>query len=207
MVGRFPDFQKMLLELWRARPCTQSEPYSLLIYGDELVPGNALHLEQTRKLFGCQGCRKDFGQAIVKSNASWIPLFCIRHDSAQKFPGGMSYVLRMYLRYLFLEEQISDRGIVLPLRTEAGNHVVLYFDISNLICDGDALRMLMNWKGAKAKLPCFVCMNVLGMETEEDMPDGRVSLNCRDKSLFVESTNEDWWGIADALVDQKGGPR
>ena len=75
MVGRFPEFQKMLLELWRARPCTQSEPYSLLIYGDELVPGNVLHLEQTRKVFGCQGCIQDFRQAIVKSNASWIPPF------------------------------------------------------------------------------------------------------------------------------------
>ena len=62
----------------------------------------------------------------------------------------------------------------------------------------------MNWKGAKAKLPCFCCMNVLGMETEDDLPDGCVTLNCPGKPLFVENTNEDWWGKADALVDQKG---
>ena len=81
----------------------------------------------------------------------------------------------------------------MPLRTEAGNNVVLYFKLSNLICDGDALRMLTNWKGAKGKLPCFRCMNVLGMETEDDLPDVCVTLDCRDKSRFVESTNEDWW--------------
>ena len=59
---------------------------------------------------------------------------------------------------------------MVPLRTEAGNHVVLYFKLSNLICDGDAIRMLMNWKGAKAKLPCFCCMNVLSQEDEDDLP-------------------------------------
>ena len=203
MVRKFPEFQKKLLELWTRKPCTQSEPYNLLIYGDELVPGNVLHLEQTRKVFGCQGCIKDFGPAFIKSNASRIPLFCIRHDVAQTTPGGMSYIFRMYLRHLFLVEQISDRGIVVPLRTEAGNNVVLYFKLSNLICDGDAIRMIMNWKGARAKLPCFCCMYALSQESEDNLPDGCVTLNCRGKSRFVESTNEDWWGKADTLVGQK----
>ena len=80
---------------------------------------------------------------------------------------------------------------------------MLYFELSNLICDGDAIRMIMNWKGAKAKLPCFCCMNVLSQEAEDDLPDGCVTLNCRDKSLFVESTNEDLWGKAETLTNQK----
>ena len=54
MVRKFPEFREQLLELWERKPCTRAEPYSLLIYGDELVPGNVLHLEQSRKLFGCE---------------------------------------------------------------------------------------------------------------------------------------------------------
>ena len=83
---------------------------------------------------------------------------------------------------------------------------MLYFELSNLICDGDAIRMIMNWKGAKAKLPCLCCMNVLSQESEDNLPNGCVTLNCRDKSLFVESTNEDLWGKAETLTHQKSNP-
>ena len=203
MIRRSGAFKEQLLELWRARPCTKSKPYSLLIYGDELVPGNVLHLEQTRKLFGCQGCIKDFGPQFIKSDSSWIPLFCIRHSVAATIPGGMSYVFRMYLRHLLLVEKISDRGIVVPLRTEAATNVVLYFKVSNLICDGDALRMLTNWKGAKAKLPCFCCLNVLNVADDEEVPEGFLPLCSRDASSFAAATNADWWSKADALSVQK----
>ena len=110
MVERYPEFHNKLLALWRSKPCTQSDPYSLLVYGDELVPGNVLAQDPRRKIFGCQACIKDFGPMFVKSNASWIPLFCVRHDIAQKVPGGMSYILRMYLRHLFLVEKSATEA-------------------------------------------------------------------------------------------------
>ena len=202
MIATYPFFRDMLLDLWKAKPCTKSDPYSLMIYGDELVPGNVLHMDTTRKVFGCQCCIKDFGPHWYKRNAAWIPLFCMRHNMAARIPGGMSYIMRMYLRHLLFEEGVRDRGIVLNLQTDHGSHVVLYFQISNLIADGDALRMLTNWKGAKGKLPCLCCLNVLGTENIASEPEGFVDLHCSDKSLFVAATNEDWWGRADALEIQ-----
>ena len=203
MIRRSGSFKEKLLELWRSKPCTKSNPYNLLIYGDELVPGNVLHLDTTRKLFGCQCCIKDFGPQHIHANYNWIPLFCIRHNVASWIPGGMSYVLRMYLRHMMLVEKINDRGVVVPLDTEAAKHVVLYFKVSNLICDGDALRMLTNWKGAKAKLPCFRCLNVLGVTDEEEVPEGFLTLRSRDTSSFAAATNADWWEKADTLSLQQ----
>ena len=63
--------------------------------------------------------------------------------------------------------------------------------------------MVMNWKGAKAKLPCFCCLNVLGVPKDEELPDGFVPLDSRDKPSFVAATNEDWWSRADALSAQQ----
>ena len=200
MVSKYPEFHSRLLELWNAKPCTRSEPYSLLVYGDELVPGNVLALETTRKTFGCQACIKDFGASYVSNNSSWIPLFCVRHSiAAHAVPGGLSYIFRQYLRHLFLTEKIGEKGITVPLRTNAGNHVVLYFKISNLLADGDALRMLTNWKGAGGKLPCFACLNVLNVKDEADVPDGFVTLACANKNRFAKAKNEDWWWKADEL--------
>ena len=59
--------------------------------------------------------------------------------------------------------------------------------------------MLMNWKGAKAKLPCFCCLNVLGVPPSEELPDGFVPLDSFDKPSFVAATNADWWSKADTL--------
>ena len=199
MIRDCPGFREALVELWVSKPCTQSNPYSLILYGDELVPGNVLALDQTRKLFGCQGCIKDLGPMFIRSDSSWFPLFCIRHTLAAEIPGGMSYVFRMYLRHLLLVEKISARGILVPLDTGAGHNVVLYFKVSNLIADGDALRMLLNWKGAKGKVACFFCLNVLGLAEDDEMPDGCVPISSRDKSSFARATNDDWWSKADTL--------
>ena len=203
MVRENPGYREALVDLWKSKPCTQSNPYNLIIYGDELIPGNILCLDQSRKLFGCQGCIKDFGPAFIRSDSSWIPLFCIRHTIVAEIPGGMSYVMRMYLRQLLLVEKISTRGILVPLDTGAGHNAVLYFKVTNLVGDGDALRMLTNWKGAKAKLPCFFCLNVLGVQRDEELPEGCVQLSSLDKSSFARATNADWWSKADELSLQQ----
>ena len=204
MVRTHPEFRKQLLELWLRNPCTRDHPYSLLIYGDELVPGNVLHLEQRRKLFGAQAAIKDLGSTSIKANSSWIPLFCIRHIIASDIPGGMSYIFRQYLRHLLLKEKIRDVGIVIPLNTGSATHVNLFFKVSNLILDGDALRMIWNWKGASSKLPCFCCLNVVGaIEDDDDLPDGCVTLECTNKSRFIAATNTDWWARADTLKLQQ----
>ena len=62
-------FREALIELFQSKPCTESNPYSLVIYGDELVPGNVLAQDQSRKIFGCQAHIKDFGPKFARSDA------------------------------------------------------------------------------------------------------------------------------------------
>ena len=91
----------------------------------------------------------------------------------------------------------------MPLQTRGGRNVVLYFQISNLICDGDALRMLMNWKGASGKLACFQCLNVVNVPPSSVLPDGCVRLSCYGKARFNPASNQDWWNKADSLLYEK----
>ena len=91
----------------------------------------------------------------------------------------------------------------MPLQTRGGRNVVLYFHISNLVCDGDALRMLMNWKGASGKLACFQCLNVVNVPPSSVLPDGCVRLSCYDKARFNPASNQDWWNKADSLLYEK----
>ena len=45
-----PAYRKLLRDIWQERPCSESQPWSLVLYGDELVPGNILHPDNHRKL-------------------------------------------------------------------------------------------------------------------------------------------------------------
>ena len=63
--------------------------------------------------------------------------------------------------------------------------------------------MLMNWKGACGKLPCFHCLNVVNVPRSGVLPDGCVSLSCYDKARFNPASNQDWWNKADSLLYEK----
>ena len=46
-----PGVASLFEALWRLRPCTRDTPYTLLVYGDEVVPGDALRPDNHRKSF------------------------------------------------------------------------------------------------------------------------------------------------------------
>ena len=45
-----PVFQRLIRDTWLAHPCSQTEPWSIIVYRDEIVPGNVLRPENHRKL-------------------------------------------------------------------------------------------------------------------------------------------------------------
>jgi len=203
MVRDSPAFLRLFRELWMQKPCSQVEPYHLVIYGDEFTPGQVLRQDNKRKMFSCLVSIAEFGPTILKLNAAWIPMYCIRHDVARTIPGGASYVFRMFLRQLYLEDRVGANGIVLPVSTPVAAHIVLYFTTGNLVFDGDALRMILGWKGAKGKLPCPGCLNVIAQDDE--LPsDQFVRLTCADADKFVAATNDDVWMKADTLAAAHG---
>ena len=42
-------YQNLVHSLWLAKPCTRDDPYTLVLYADETIPGNVLALDQSRK--------------------------------------------------------------------------------------------------------------------------------------------------------------
>jgi hypothetical protein len=194
-------FQTILRSLWNRQPCTADSPYSLVIYGDEIVPGNVLRPDNRRKVFCIYVTIRELGHERLKDQSCWLPLAVIRTVVTKDVAGGISAVFRVMLRRLFLVEKISSDGICIDLAVPGTGYVNLYFGLGNIVADGDALRGIWSAKGSSGKLPCILCKNVV---SEQVLSPYMVDLSCCDPARFDLATDEQIWQKVDALHAQHG---
>jgi hypothetical protein len=194
-------FQTILRSLWERQPCTADAPYTLVIYGDEIVPGNILRLDNRRKVFCVYVTIKELGHQLLKDQSCWFPIAALRTVIAKDVVGGISAVFKVMLRRLFLVEKIGSDGICIDLAVPGTGYVNLYFGLGNIVADGDALRGIWSSKGASGKLPCLLCKNVVN---EQVLSPYVVDLSCCDPARFDLITDEQLWQKVDALHAQHG---
>ena len=85
-----PAFRRLLRETWLQHPCRQSEPWSLILYGDEIVPGAVLRPDNHRKLFAWYCTIKELGPLRIKHEILWVPLAVLRSDVFKGEVGAVS---------------------------------------------------------------------------------------------------------------------
>ena len=84
LVKSSADFRSVVRQALEAHPCTQDEPRHLIVYGDEVVPGNVLRLDNKRKFLRCvrdsERVRAGLleARALVVSHCDHQILFCQR---------------------------------------------------------------------------------------------------------------------------------
>ena len=191
-------FRHLLAECWSLHPCSDAHKWSLLVYGDEVTPGNPLRPDNKRKMCCFYIAIRELGGSILKHEMVWIPVGVIRTEVTKRVRGGLSTVFKVILRRLFLHEALGSEGITLDLQVPSGSYARLLFCLGNVVADADAHRGFWSWKGASAKLACACCKNIVN-DTEASSIPGLQSLRCADPSLFGLVSNEDWWHKAQTL--------
>jgi len=97
---------------------------------------------------------------------------------------------------MFLEDKLQTVGVEIDFGT---HKVTMYFTLGNILLDGEAIRQIFSAKGAKGKLPCVACLNVLN---STNLPAGFVGLTCTDPDRFELASNSDIWEKVDMLSAQ-----
>ena len=194
-MSKSANYKDLMRQLWRTKPCSQANPYTLLLYADETVPGNVLNLQYPRKSFVASCAVKEWGPSFLSTGALWMPLVCVRSNVCNGIRGGVDAVWTALLRQLLLVENIATSGI--PVSFGPGEDAMLFFRVNNFLLDGEAIREVFCSKGGRPKLPCVACLNV----TSDDaiVGGGMVALTCADSSLFDLATDDDLWRKADRL--------
>ena len=108
-------FARLVDALYVARPCTPNEPYGLVVYSDEVTPGDVLHLNNERKMMNMLVTIRDFGSDALAYDCAWIPVAVLRAKIIKEVDGRWSCALRMWLRLTFLGDESVRDGFVVKL--------------------------------------------------------------------------------------------
>ena len=174
----------------------------LLVYADEVTPGNPLQPDIARKYWAIYVGIKEFGSARLANSALWLPIAFLRSVPSKKIIGGFSNCMRMLFRAWFVAPlQVHTNGIVIDLRD---GPTVVTFESHRLIMDADAYRACLSIKGANGTRCCAKCRNVLSLNHRGTVDDTYlVDASCTDIKKFDKCTDQDYVDNYDRLIAAK----
>ena len=198
------SFRRLVADTLAKRPSSRADPWRICAYTDEVVPGNLLALNHSRKIHVLYWTFLDFGMDILSREEAWIFGGCIRSNIASGIAGGLSCVVKHFLLAFFASGcNIASAGC-----SVASAGAVIFANVSAIIGDEDALKRVSSVKGAAGLKPCSFCKNlVLARSRLLEHADARhgsylVDLNCLDEGLLDLHTDKTFLEAVDMLDSQ-----
>lgn len=151
------DTYNTLLTRTAARcPPSYSKPWGLIMYMDEVTPGNVLSARTTRKSWCVYASLLDFTLEELSQELAWSPLLHIRSKVVEDLQGGISQVFAALLKTIFLDGQCDPRlGLLLP--KEGSSALKLFVTFKVVLQDGGSHKFCWSYKGDAGLKPCLLC--------------------------------------------------
>ena len=86
----FPRMQSLLDAAQRNKPNSMASKWQLILYMDEVSPGNQLKVTNRRKLQAIYYAIKQYGGLQLTQEHAWTVLTAVRTETVNKIRGGMS---------------------------------------------------------------------------------------------------------------------
>lgn len=160
-------------------------PFDLILYNDEVTPGNQLRHDQTRKVQVMYWALKQGpGHGV---DQLWFTLGLARSSVVATIRGGMSAYVRKAVELFFAP--VDAR---LGFHLEVGGQVVLKFArLTMYIADEAGLKETFGFKGASGIHPCPLCTNVVAESSQLHLhQDGLQPSTSTEMNLWKPASNE-----------------
>ena len=197
LMGQSSVLQAAWAAALRRNPPSLQRPWRALVGYDEFSPGRQLKVDNRRKVMVLSFTFLELGKLALRSDNMWITPVIIRTFEMNQVQGGWAYLFRVFMRQFLLgtDGGLLTSGVHLVV---FGESVLLFSRLSNIISDGDGLRLLSSWRGACAIKPCFKHTNVVGKRSDLARRDpGIVDITCSDHTKFVLASK----GYLENLMD------
>ena len=195
-------FGNIVRRVLEQNPPSVNRPWRLVLYLDEVTPGNLLRPDNRRKMVAWYASFLELGN-FLRLETAWLTIGIIRSTQAKLVAAGLSGVMRHLMRKTFLgPRSISNAGILVPLACP----ILLFAKFHRLIADEAACKAVWNVKGAAGIRPCMDCKNVVAIATEKnpslcefDTSGYIVDIACFDQKRFDPQGDGDLARSHDAL--------
>ncbi len=149
------DVSLAMADAFRGR---QFVTLTLVVTSDETFSGNPLH-EAGRKFWALSFSFAEFGSRRLTQSVFWWTPLVVRSKKLKLIPGGASRLFALCLQQMMFNEIDGLCCAGLPLTVD-GRSCVLFCRFGAAFGDGDALKILLEWKGGGGLRPCFKCSNM-----------------------------------------------
>ena len=185
---------RLLSEKLLKHPCNLGSEWEIVVYLDEVAPGNQLKSDNRRKLWCLYYSFLQFDDHLSKELA-WFVLATVRAELVQQLKGGVSELVRRALWTFHSGVGNFSNGIQLH------SSKVLFGRIAMLLGDEAALKAALECKGAAGKVLCFRCQTTLQKRyASNDLAEPWVLHTCTDSAKFRLHSNESVWKTVDLLA-------
>ena len=133
----------------------------IILYGDEVTPGQALAKANSRKTFAMYWSFADFGYPLLSNEKLWFCLGTIHTNTIKKIKGHTSALYREALKLFFGRPGTADMRDGIMFRTDRGGYSGLIFGwLWMLIADERGHKFSLGCAGATGTKACPVCTNI-----------------------------------------------
>jgi hypothetical protein len=162
-------FATMLGEALARKSANRAQPWNLVLYSDEVTPGNALKPDNRRKIQCVYWSFLELGAATLCHTESWFLIAAVRSSLVTRLDGGMSHLFKVLMPLFFgTSHHLTNSGVSLLLH---GQHHVLHAKLGVMVSDEAALKAVLQAKGAAGMKPCVCCMNVVSKSSQLHVHD------------------------------------
>ena len=183
-------------------PCSVTSPWRIVVYSDEVSPGNALKPTNKRKLQSFYWSFLEFGGRALAAEDAWFVLTTVRSETVADFQDKLTQLTKLCLRCFSDTGRNLAHGVNLawPGRPD----FVLVAKVDVLLGDESALKQMLEFKGASGKILCGLCRNCIQKRyAPEPLHPGTVLHTSTDDSKFLLHTKASLQRTVQHLKDQK----
>jgi hypothetical protein len=173
--GSFTDLmQRRFVE----KPSSPENPWRLIMYADEVTPGNVLAHANKRKIWVLYFSFLEFGPLALQSEEAWLCNVVKRSADVARLSAGISQIFAASLKLFFgqLTFDLSTGGVA--LECPEGSQTRLFAQLGMIVQDGGAHKLVWHCKGDAGTKLCMLCRNLISCKSSILGEDGTSELKC-----------------------------
>jgi hypothetical protein len=174
------------------KPPTFEEPWRLVLYSDEVTPGNPLGTNNKRKFHAIYWSFLELGASALSREESWFCTLSEYSTVINSIHAGLSQAFSAIIKLFFSSDGFNFEtvGINLPFDT---NDIRLFAKLGVIIQDGGAHKSVWSSRGDAASKYCLLCKNLFTESSRMCGEDGSSLLTCHATKLdqLVPASDDD----------------
>ena len=159
-----------------AHPPSPLSPWHLILYSDEVTPGNAMAYKNLRRTQAVYWTALEWGCAAIADEEAWFEFTVVKSTTVKTMLGGMSGLTCAAIKTFFAPDGLNfaTGGITLLLFNSETITVWITFGIK--VADESDLHSIYLCKGASGLKCCLFCSNVFNAKNERGLFEDGVRL-------------------------------